>query len=313
MERKKFHFLKLAAITLGFAAVSVFGHNHAAASTIYQLTKGDTLYSLASKNDVTVSQLMQLNNLTSTTIYAGQFLTLPTTITIKKDDTLFSLATKYKTSVSQLKSINQLSSNKSDPGKKLVIPTTAIVKNGDTLFRIAKNYGLTVDELKSINGLTSNTIKSGQKLIVAKYGGVTAAPGRYDASRVRVGVTVKNDFTFHAEEPRRFIVQYTKNDAYFSRIEVLNANANVNEVKKNSKAYLKGNEITDFSTDRIAHPFYKNAEFFLHGSNTKTQTNIVVKEVDGKLIRFTIHYLNKEESEGIMPHMIDILKTVKVR
>ncbi|MGM7722672.1 LysM peptidoglycan-binding domain-containing protein [Metabacillus sp. Hm71] len=313
MEKKKFHFLKIAAIMLGLATVSVFGHTHAAASTIYKITKGDTLYSLASENDVSVSQLMQLNNLTSPIIYAGQYLMLPTTITIKKGDTLFSLAKKYNTSVSQLKSINHLSSTMIYAGEKLIIPTTVIVKKGDTLYRIAKNYGLTVDELKAINGLTSTTIKIGQKLIVAKYGGVTTAPDHYDPEKVKVEVTVTDHFTFHAEEPRRFIVQYTKNDGYFSRIEVLNANANLNEIKKNSMAYLKGNKITDYSTDRIAHPFYKNAEFFLHGTNSKTQTNIVVKEVDGKLIRFTIHYLNKEESEGITPHMIDILNTIRVR
>lgn len=311
MKKNKFKMLKIAILTLGLASAATFGHSQADASTIYEIKKGDTLFSLAKENHVTVSQLMQLNNLTSFTIYAGEDLILPKTITIKKGDTLYSLAKKYDTTVSQLKHINQLKSTMIYAGEKLIIPTTVIVKKGDTLYRIAKNYGLTVHELKSVNGLTSDLIFIGQELIVAKNGDMDT--GSYDASKVKVEVTAKDGFTFDAEEPRKFIVQYTKNDAYFSRIEVLDSNANLKDVKQNSVAYLKGNKITEYDTNEINYPFYKDAEFFLHGSNSKTQTNIVVKEIDGKLIRFTIHYLNKEESEGITPHMIDILDTTKVK
>jgi LysM repeat protein len=313
MKSNKFNMLKIAILTLGLASASTFGHTQAVASTIYEIKKGDTLFSLAKESDITVSQLMQLNNLTSTTIYVGENLMLPNTITIKKGDTLYSLAKKYDTTVSQLKHINQLKSNSIYAGEKLIIPTTVIVKKGDTLYRISKNYGLTVSELKAVNGLTSNIIWKGQKLIVAKNGDMESVPGSYDASKVKVEVTVKDGYTFDAEEPRKFIVQYIKNDSYFSRIEVLDSNANLIDVKENSIALLKGNKITEHETNTINYPFYQDAKFFLHGSNSKTQTNIVVKEIDGKLIRFTIHYLNKEESEGITPHMIDILDTTKVK
>jgi hypothetical protein len=144
-------------------------------------------------------------------------------------------------------------------------------------------------------------------------GDLTPKPSNYDASKVNVTVTVKKNFTFDAEEPRRFILQYTKNPSYFSRIEVLDSKANVRDVKKNSMDILKGNKITEHQPNSTNHPFYTNAEFFLHGSNNKTQTNIVVKKIDGKLLRFTIYYLNKEESEGITPHMIDILLTTKAK
>jgi peptidoglycan endopeptidase LytE len=313
MKNNKFKLLRIAVLTLGLASAATFGHTQADASTIYEIKKGDTLYSLAKASHLSISQFMQVNNLTSTTITIGERLIIPTTITIKKDDTLYSLAKKYDTTVSQLKHINQLTSNTIYTGKKLILPTNVIVKKGDTLSRIAKNYGLTVDELKAINSLTSNTILIGQKLIVAKNGKLEPVDENYDASKVSVKVTVKDGFTFDAEEPRRFIVQYTKNDSYFSRIEVLDAKANMVDVKENSIAYLKGNKITEYSTIRISHPFYQNAEFFLHGTNSKTQTNIVVKEIDGKLIRFTIHYLNEEASEGITPHMINILNTTKVK
>lgn len=313
MKRNKFNMLKMTILTLGLAAASTFGHTQADASTIYEIKKGDTLYSLAKERNITVSQLMQVNNLSSTTIYMGKNLMLPTIITIKKGDTLYRLAKQYDTTVSQLKHINQLKSDMIYAGEQLIIPTTVIVKKGDTLYRIAKNYGLTVHELKAVNGLTSDIIFIGQKLIVAKNGNMKSVPGRYDASKVKVKVTVEHGFTFDAEEPRRFIVQYKENGSYFSRIEVLDSNASLIDVKQNSIEYLKGNKIMEHQTNNINYPFYKDAKFFLHGSNSKTQTNIVVKEIDGKLIRFTIHYLNKEESEGITPHMIDILHTTKVK
>ncbi|MFC0271725.1 LysM peptidoglycan-binding domain-containing protein [Metabacillus herbersteinensis] len=313
MKRNMFNVLKISILTLGLASASTFGDTQSDASTIYEIKKGETLYSLAKESNLTVSQLMQLNNLTSTTIYAGENLMIPNTITIKKGDTLYSLAKKYDTTVSQLKHINQLNSTIIYAGKKLIIPTTVIVKKGDTLYRIAKNYGLTVPELKEINGLESTIIFAGQKLIVAKNGNMESLPGSYDASKVKVEVSVKDGFTFDAEEPRKFIVQYKQDGSYFSRIEVLDSNANLIDVKENSIASLKGNKITEHQLNNINYPFYKDAKFFLHGSNSKTQTNIVVKELDGKLIRFTIHYLNKEESEGITPHMIDILHTTKLK
>lgn len=311
MKYRKSKLIKIAALTLGLTGI--LGTTQANASTPYEIQRGDTLYSLAKKHHVTVAQLMQVNNLKSSMIYSGYTLDIPTTITIKKGDTLYSLAKKYNSSVSQLKHINHLSSNTIYVGQKLIIPSVVTVKKGDTLYSIATNYGLTVEALKSLNYLSSDFIKVGQKLNVAYSGKTFSFQKDYDASNIQVDVTVKNGFTFDAEEPRTFIIQYSKDGSYFSRIEVLDSNANINEVKKNAKDYLKGQKITEYNPNPLSHPFYKEAIFFLHGFNDKAQTNIIVKEVDGVLLRFTIHYLNQEESEGITPHMIDILQTAKVK
>lgn len=307
MKKNKFNLLKIAVLTLGIS--TAFGHIQGEASTTYEVKKGDTLYRIAKNHHLTVSQLMQLNNLSSTTIYVGDKLSLSPTITIQKGDTLYSLAKKYRTTVSYLKMINHLTSDTIYAGQKLVVPSYVIVKKGDTLYRIAKNFGLTVQELKSLNGLTSDTIYVGQTLTVLK----NKALEPYDAEKVKVEVNTKKGFTFASEEPRRFVLQYTNDDSYFARIEVLDSTANINDVKRNSMDYLKGNKVSEHQTNHSYHPFYRDAAFFLHGSNSKTQTNIVVKEIDGKLVRFTIHYLNKEESEGIVPTMIDILHTTKLK
>ncbi|MFD2215794.1 LysM peptidoglycan-binding domain-containing protein [Metabacillus endolithicus] len=311
MKKHKYNLIKVAILTLGISGV--FGASSAGASTTYEIKKGDTLYSLAKKHELTVAQLKQLNNLSSSTIYLGDKLTIPTTITIKKGDTLYSLAKKYNTSVSQLKFINHLTSNTIIVGKKLVIPTNVTVKAGDTLYSIAKNYGLTVSELKSINYLTSNWIKVGQTLNVAYAKKDASSPNSYDASKKEVNVRPTKGFTFDAEEPRKFILQSTSKEEYFSRLEVLDSNVNLEEIKTNSMMYLNGNKVTEHDPKATSHPFYHDALLYLHGYNNNTQTTIVVKEINGVFIRFTIHYLNKEESEAIIPKMIKILQTTSVK
>lgn len=303
--------ITLAVLTLGLTGI--WGVSQAEASTQYTIKKGDTLYRIADKNDMTVSQLKQLNNLSSTLIYPGNLLNIPTTVTIKKGDTLYSIAKKYKTTVSQLKFINKLSSNTIYIGDKLIIPTTVTVKKGDTLFSIANNYGLTVNELKTLNYVTSDLIRVGQILNVAQRSASPQIPVSYNANEIMINLSPKQGLTFDAEEPRRFILSYDSNSSYFSRIEVLDANANRNEIKENSRAYLKGYKITEHPTKTSSHPFYRDAEFFLHGTSNKTQVNIVMKKVDGVWLRITIHYLNKEESEGITPKMLEALQTIKVR
>ena len=303
--------IKLAALTLGLTGI--WGISSAEASTQYTIKKGDTLYRIADKNELTVSQLKQINNLSSSLIYTGNTLTIPTTITINKGDTLYSFAKKYNTTVQQLKFLNQLSSNTIYAGDKLIIPTTVTVKKGDTLYSIANNYGLTVKELKTINYLTSDLIKVGQILNVAQAGTTSFTPTNYHASEIMISASPKEGYSFDAEEPRRFIISYDKNGEYFSRIEVLDANANINEIRENSRAYLKDYKITEYPTKTSSHPFYQDAEFFLHGTSSKTQVNIVMKKVDGVWMRMTIHYLNKEESEGITPKMIEALQTIKVK
>ncbi|WP_226669550.1 LysM peptidoglycan-binding domain-containing protein [Metabacillus litoralis] len=310
MKRKN-QLIKTVALTLGLTGL--FASNVADASTLYKIKEGDTLYNLAKESDITVTELKQLNNLASSTIYTGSYLNIPTTITIKKGDTLYSLAKKYNSTVSQLKHINTISSNTIYTGENLIIPTNVTVKKGDTLYSIARNYGLTVKELQSINYLTSHTIKAGQLLNVSSNKNRVEQPLSYDPSNLDVYVKTKPGFTFDAEEPRRFILQYTKEGSYFSRVEILDSQTNISDIKENSIAYLKGNKITEYPINNKSHIFYQNVEFFLHGSNSKTQTNIVVKKIDHVLIRFTIHYLNKEETEEITPQMIDILQTMKLR
>ena len=115
----------------------------------YIVQKGDSLYSIAQKYNITVDELKSFNNLTSNTLSIGQKLNIPTTknntnnlttYVVQKGDSLYSIAQKFQTTVDNLKLINNLTSNILSIGQILNIPSnmasneTYIVKSGDRIF-----------------------------------------------------------------------------------------------------------------------------------------------------------------------------------
>ena len=152
--------------------------------TVYIVKSGDSLYSIAKKYDITVDDLIEYNNLSTTNLSIGQQLLIPAvtveegqydTYVVKSGDTLYQIASRYNTSVNELMSINNLSSNILSIGQKLLVPQittqppvgneiTYTVKSGDNLYSIANKYGISVNELKNYNNLTSNLLSIGQIL-----------------------------------------------------------------------------------------------------------------------------------------------------
>lgn len=134
--------------------------------------------------------------------------------------------------------------------------------------------------------------------------------------KAKLNLELKEGFTFEAEEPGRYILQYEENPNYFSRVELLGRNILVDEVKKNTQTALEsvGNvqDYTESLGTEVLSPLYENAVLYMYASNEEYNQNVVVKKVDGMFIRITIFYENKEESEGITPHMIQILETLTI-
>lgn len=91
---------------------------------VYVVKPGDTLYSIANKNNTNVNTLMELNNLSSSMISVNQKLILPSKnyYTVQKGDTLYAIANKNNTTVDNLKDLNNLSSNLLSIGQKIIIP-----------------------------------------------------------------------------------------------------------------------------------------------------------------------------------------------
>lgn len=147
----------------------------------YKVVAGDTLYSIANKLDTTVSELKQLNNLSTNSLKIGQILKIPTKVVdigdtelyqVKAGDTLYSIANKYNISVNELKAINNLTNNNLAIGQLLNVPSglslvnTYVVEKGDTLYSIAKKFDISVNKLKEYNNLTNNLLSVGQKILI---------------------------------------------------------------------------------------------------------------------------------------------------
>ena len=96
-------------------------------SDYYVVKKGDSLWSIAKKYNMTVDELKSINNLKSNLLSIGQ----------------------------------RLKIKESNDNQNIYI-----VKKGDTLYKIANMYGTTVDNLKALNNLKNNNLSIGQKLIV---------------------------------------------------------------------------------------------------------------------------------------------------
>lgn len=151
----------------------------------YIVKKGDSLWSIASKNNTTVDNIKKLNNLSSNNLSVGQVLKLSynaenedikesNIYTVKKGDSLWLIANKYGTTVDELKNANNLKSNSLSIGQTLIIPEkkegtsniSYVVKKGDSLWLIANKYDTTVEKIKSTNNLKSNTLSIGQVLVI---------------------------------------------------------------------------------------------------------------------------------------------------
>ena len=142
---------------------------------VYIVKKGDSLYKIAQNYDATVSEIMQLNNLTSTSLSIGQVLEIPAknvssnAYIVKSGDSLYKIAQNYNTTVDELKKLNNLTSNLLGIGQILKIPATTsnntyVVKKGDSLYKIAQNNNTTVNELIRINNLGTTLLSIGQVL-----------------------------------------------------------------------------------------------------------------------------------------------------
>ena len=167
-------------------------------SETYVVKKGDSLYSIATKFNISVNDLKNANNLNNNLLSIGQILVIPikkideniniseNTYIVKKGDSLYSIATKYGTTVDKLKQLNNLSSNLLNIGQLLIIDepkniinndSLYIVKKGDSLYSIATKYGTTVDKLKQLNNLNNNLLNIGQILQLPKQNIYTVQKG----------------------------------------------------------------------------------------------------------------------------------------
>ena len=158
----------------------------------YRVNSGDSLSSIASRHQVPITQLKDINNLSNNRLNIGQVLNIPKSpggvssnlaqytrpapankmYTVRRGDSLSQIAAQQKVSVTELKRWNKLSSNALKVGQNLKIQTSDTasratlykVRNGDSLYVIAKRHKVSLKQLKNWNPKISNALKPGQTL-----------------------------------------------------------------------------------------------------------------------------------------------------
>lgn len=136
-------------VLITFTAITFFALSFA--DTTYTVQKGDTLYSISRKNQITVAELRTANNLSeSDVLKAGQRIVIPEA----------DIGTAAALSSSNKKTSPAANTN--------VSTSTYTVQKGDTLYGIARKNGMKVPELLQLNNLDNNAvIKVGQKLKIS--------------------------------------------------------------------------------------------------------------------------------------------------
>lgn len=163
-------------------------------SNTYVVQKGDTLWDIARRYNITVDELKRLNGLTNNILSIGQILKIPMensdqsnnmnsdeennlnnlyiNYTVRYGDTLWKISRIYDTTVEDIMRLNNMTSNFLSVGQVIKVPVntstrTYTVRYGDTLWSIAKRYNTTVEEIKRLNNLTNNIISIGQILRIS--------------------------------------------------------------------------------------------------------------------------------------------------
>lgn len=120
----------------------------------YTVTKGDSLWGITRKFDVTSAELHSVNPGLTNNIQLGQILNVPR------------------------QSSEMASADAGSPAPQAVEGTYYTVKKGDVLSRIAASQGVTLSELRSANNLRGHLIRVGQKLVIPNSSDSSREPSR---------------------------------------------------------------------------------------------------------------------------------------
>ena len=177
-ELKKVNNLSSNLLSIGQNLI-IPGKKNNTSSNEYVVKKGDTLYGIANKYNISVDNLKSYNNLSTDSLSIGQIIKIPDNkvnsneYVVKSGDSLYSISRKYGVSVDELMSVNNLKSTVLSVGQVLKIPNSGevtnviyTVKKGDSLWSIAKNNKTTVDAIVKLNNLSNANLSIGQKLLL---------------------------------------------------------------------------------------------------------------------------------------------------
>lgn len=183
-----------------------------ALKTTHKIARGESLFAVAKKYNVTVAELKEWNSLTSDKVLVGQSLKILASVPvnsnpriaepiaeatapkvdkkeeIKKEEPKVQVKKEEQpktegrkteepkevkeSTAPAVKETNASSNSSSGSGEW----TSHTVKSGESLFSLSKQYGTSVEDLIQWNALTSNNLKVGQSIKVGRAAGTNPVP-----------------------------------------------------------------------------------------------------------------------------------------
>ena len=132
----------------------------AAPPEIYTVKKGDTLFAIAQRFNLSIEQLKTLNHLDSSQVQIGQNLLLSGAPGNGSDTVPAATDSNLKPAVANAKTVA--------PRNISAAPRSYTVRSGDTLFGIAQKFGVTLENLLQWNKLTAKSVlRPGTRLRVS--------------------------------------------------------------------------------------------------------------------------------------------------
>ena len=247
------------------------------------VVRGDTLYSLARKNNMSVSEFAKINNLQEPyTLSIGQKLTTQRQSTIepgaKKE--IPNLISKEK--VAEIKSEKVLVKETIKPNKTTRVGLKEItVSKGDTLYSISRKYEIPVNDLAVMNKISAPfTLSVGQKIKVPNLDKVeTRSP-----SEIKTPAKAPATITPAKNDVKPIVVQQNKNTPKVERKQ---------KISSNPKQQLP--KITARSASKFSWPLRgkilsgygaKNNGLFNDGINIAASIGATVKAAENGVVAY---------------------------
>ena len=141
--------------------------------------KGDTLWSIAQKYNLSVDLILATNNIANSELISiGQEMKIPS----------------HKNAVAETNMVNQPVINNNDSPPENAKPIVYTVKAGDNLWNISRKYGVSVEVITSVNNLKEKDLLSlGQKLEIPAIGGGVSSSNQKQEPTIVTYTVVKGD------------------------------------------------------------------------------------------------------------------------
>ena len=169
-----------------------------ALKTTHKIVRGESLFSIANKYQVTVAELKEWNSLSGSKVLVGQSLKIfgsepveasKSTVVPLAEAPAPKVEKKEEAKKEEPKAVEKKEEQPKVEERKVEQPravkesttttssewTFHTVKSGESLFTVSKQYGTSIEDLIQWNALTSNNLRVGQSLKVGKAAAIPMA------------------------------------------------------------------------------------------------------------------------------------------